>query len=63
MKNLKKLNRKELSTLKGALTCGGCPTHATYGPGPEYMYSCETYWNLPNNCKACVLVSADCFPQ
>ncbi len=36
MKNLKKLNRKELQTLQGAglATCTGCPKNTTYGNNP-----------------------------
>lgn len=63
MKNLKKLNRKELEKLNGAGTsrCNGCPTHLAFGPGSPTDPSCEAYWTLSEYCRMCVVVSADCF--
>ncbi|WP_294297925.1 hypothetical protein [uncultured Chryseobacterium sp.] len=63
MKNLKKLTRKDLYQINGALSCTGCPTGG-YGPGGAsngYNYSCEDYNVLPSRCKSCVLVSSECF--
>ncbi|WP_408732663.1 bacteriocin-like protein [Chryseobacterium sp.] len=62
MKNLKKLNRKELEKVNGAAgptRCAGCP-RGTFGDGPGYQYSCAAYNGLPDNCKMCVLVSIEC---
>ncbi|WP_433632618.1 hypothetical protein [Chryseobacterium cucumeris] len=63
MRNLKKLNRKELEQLNGAAgpsRCAGCPQNATFGDGPEYQYPCSAYRGLPDHCKMCVLVSMEC---
>ncbi|MDH6250891.1 hypothetical protein M2347_000618 [Chryseobacterium sp. H1D6B] len=64
MKNLKKLNRKNLEQINGSGVkpishCNGCPTEA-FGPG-DISNTCESYWNLPETCRNCVLVSTDCF--
>ncbi|WP_300690417.1 hypothetical protein [Chryseobacterium sp.] len=61
MKNLKKLNRKELGKLNGAgaSNCTGCPQHTTYGNGPGDA-PCEAYQMLPLRCKMCVIVSMEC---
>jgi hypothetical protein len=63
MKNLKKLNRRNLEQISGAGVppishCNGCPTGAF---GPNDIHSCEAYWNLPVTCQKCVLVSMECF--
>ncbi len=65
MKNLKKLNRKDLQHVNGAAggSCNGCPLNATYGDGPGFTASCATYWALPEHCRMCVLVHMDCFEQ
>lgn len=65
MKNLQKLSRRNLEHINGAGVppishCNGCPTGA-FGPGSNQSYSCEAYWNLPETCRNCVLVSMDCF--
>ncbi|GEN77071.1 bacteriocin-like protein [Chryseobacterium hagamense] len=62
MKNLKKLNRKELYQINGAANCAGCPTGG-YEPGGTsngFDHSCEDYHVLPGRCKSCVFVSVDC---
>jgi len=61
MKNLKKIARTDLKTIKaGAGPCTGCPP-VPYGRAlPQ---SCEAYYTLPACCKSRVLVSADCFGQ
>ncbi|WP_347218115.1 hypothetical protein [Chryseobacterium sp.] len=61
MKNLKKLNRKELETVNGAIgsNCSRCPQHTTYGTGPNDA-PCSAYQALPSYCKACVIVSMEC---
>ena len=41
--------------------CDGCPTHLVFGPGSSSDPSCEAYWRLSENCRMCVVVSADCF--
>ncbi|WP_410497397.1 bacteriocin-like protein [Chryseobacterium sp. Tr-659] len=63
MKNIKKLNRRDLEKVKGAATynCDGCPTHLAFGPGSPSDPSCEAYWRLSENCRMCVMVSVDCF--
>lgn len=63
MKNLKKLNRRDLEQMNGAgvSTCNGCPTHLVFGPGSSTDPSCEGYWMLSERCRMCVLVSSDCF--
>ncbi|MDH6250889.1 hypothetical protein M2347_000616 [Chryseobacterium sp. H1D6B] len=63
MKNLKKLNRRNLEQVNGAgigpsTYCNGCPTGAF---GPNDTYSCEAYWALEGPCKKCVLVNMECF--
>ncbi|ANF51352.1 hypothetical protein A0O34_12905 [Chryseobacterium glaciei] len=63
MKNLKKLNRKDLEQINGAGVppishCNGCPTGAF---GPNDTHSCEAYWGLPETCRKCVLVNMECF--
>jgi len=65
MKNLKKLNRKDLEQVNGAAltTCNGCPVNATFGDGAGFTASCASYWALPEHCRKCVLVSMDCFEQ
>lgn len=62
MKNLKKLNRRELEQVNGAgvSKCDGCPSHLVFGPGSPNA-SCESYWNLGPICRMCVVVSMDCF--
>ncbi|MEG0928592.1 MULTISPECIES: bacteriocin-like protein [Chryseobacterium] len=61
MKNLKKLNRKELEQLNGAAGpgCSGCPRNTTYGNGPTDA-PCDAYNALPFRCKMCVIVSIEC---
>ncbi|BFO64770.1 bacteriocin-like protein [Chryseobacterium sp. KCF3-3] len=61
MKNLKKLNRKELQTLQGAgpATCTGCPKNTTYGNNPGDA-PCEAFQMLPDRCKMCVIVDMSC---
>ncbi|KPH12566.1 hypothetical protein [Chryseobacterium sp. ERMR1:04] len=63
MKNLKKLNRRDLEQIAGAgispnSYCNGCPTGAF---GPNDTHSCEAYWGLPDSCRKCVLVNMECF--
>lgn len=63
MKNLKRLNRRNLEQINGAgvppiTHCNGCPTGAF---GPNETHSCEAYWGLPETCRKCVLVNMDCF--
>lgn len=63
MKTIKKLSRRDLEQIKGAgiSRCDGCPTHLVFGPGSSSDPSCEAYWTLSENCRMCVVVSADCF--
>lgn len=63
MKNVKKLNRKDLEKINGSgiSNCNGCPTHLVFGPGSPNDPSCEAYWNLSQTCRMCVVVSMDCF--
>lgn len=68
MKNLKKLNRRDLVQVAGAgvSRCDGCPAHIVFGPGGgnnSSSASCEAYFSLSENCKMCVVVSVDCFVQ
>ncbi len=59
MKNLKRINRKDLKSVIGGDTCNeNCPP-GPYGPG--FPYSCDAFKALPECCKTRVLVSADCF--
>jgi hypothetical protein len=58
---MKKLSRSALKSIKGAVNCSGCPVGNDYGPGPGYSNTCEQYFALPQNCQACVDVSAYCF--
>lgn len=64
MKNLKKMSRKELVTINGAVSnCNGCPPGG-FGPGgvaEGYDYSCEDYFTIPSRCRTCVFVSSVCF--
>ncbi len=61
MKNLKKLDRKDLKGISGAGTCNyTCPA-GPYGPG--FPRSCADYDALPACCKPKVLVSVECFPN
>ncbi|MEY8761914.1 hypothetical protein [Chryseobacterium tongliaoense] len=57
---MKKLSRTKLKTIRGALSCAGCPVGNNYGIGPNYSNTCEDYYALSDNCKRCVDVSADC---
>ncbi|KXH85696.1 hypothetical protein [Chryseobacterium kwangjuense] len=63
MKNLKKMTRKDLGMINGAVSnCNGCPKGG-YGPGGTsagYDFSCEDYHVLPGRCKSCVFVSSEC---
>ncbi|WP_336965460.1 bacteriocin-like protein [Chryseobacterium contaminans] len=61
MKNLKKLNRRELGGVNGAIgsNCSRCPQHTTYGTGPNDA-PCSAYQALPSYCRGCVIVSMEC---
>lgn len=65
MKNIKKLNRRDLEQVNGSgvSRCDGCPTHLVFGPGSSNDPSCEAYFSLSETCKMCVMVSVDCFVQ
>jgi hypothetical protein len=65
MKNIKKLNRRDLEQVNGSgvSRCDGCPTHLVFGPGSPNDPSCEAYFGLSETCKMCVMVSVDCFVQ
>lgn len=61
MKTIKKLSRKELAEVNGAIgsNCNRCPRNTTYGTGPNDA-PCSAYHALPLYCKACVIVSIEC---
>lgn len=67
MKNIKKLNRRDLEQVNGSgvSRCEGCPAHIVFGPGgggyDTSSASCEAYFSLSETCKMCVMVSVDCF--
>lgn len=58
MKNLKKLERKNLKSINGGANCNQYCPPGPYGPG--LPNSCDDYHALPGCCKSKVLVHVSC---
>jgi len=56
MKNLKKLNRRNLEQINGGAgpkSCNECPQGSNF--------TCDEYWALSEFCRNCVLINSECY--